>query len=73
MVTFFCSNVLLNALLAEEFSVLSVDSGPVKVNQKMVVFGFEILCLKPRIFSGLNPSFKASKSGFELYSAICNC
>ena len=26
--------------------------GPVKVNQKMAVFRFEILALKPKIFTG---------------------
>ena len=40
----------------------------------MAVFGFEILGVKPRNFLGFEPNKKStSKSGFELYSAICNC
>ena len=50
---------------SSKFNFGYLVSGHVKVNQKLAVFVFEIL--------GLNPSFKASKSGFELYSAVCNC
>jgi len=32
------------------------DNGPVEVNQKMAVFGTEILGLNPEIFQCLNPS-----------------
>ena len=41
---------------------------------EMSVFGFEILGLKPRNILEFEPKKKStSKSGFELYSAICNC
>ena len=50
------------------------DNGPFKVNQKMAIFRFGILGLKPRHFPRFEPKYKsASKSGFEFYSAVCNC
>ena len=39
--------------LQEIFKKKDIDS--VKVDKKMAVFGFEILGLKPRIFSGFEP------------------
>ena len=49
--------------------------GPVKVTQpEMANFGFKILGLKHRNFLGFEPKWKsASKSGFELFSVLCNC
>ena len=35
--------------------VYEINNGPVKVKQKIVVFGFEILGLKPRNFLGFEP------------------
>ena len=44
-----------------ESNRLLPESGPVKVNQKMAVFEFETLGLKPRIFLGFEPKFQSFK------------